>query len=237
MENFCTEVRDAHLRFGSRRVADRGSRSVGGNRRTGERDQPSATTVAPGQGREPALPTRRIRPESGEYRHGHSRAQLEDHLLGAKINFGTRAEALAFFTIVEKQFHCLPKVALIYDHFTLSSLLRDTQSLILRVHHPRSTRSPLRILRVPRPTSAGSCSLQEATQCYTLTFRCVNCGKPEAYAAYSSDIAIREDDLRFYLYEARCRGCGWKGSFCGFSATLVCRVANPEKQVRMSWPP
>jgi len=208
-----------------------GSCSVGGNSRTGERDQPSATTVAPGQGREPALPTRRIRPESREYRYGHSRAQLEDHTLEAKIN--TCVEALAFFTIVEKQFHCLPKVVLIYDHFTLSSLPRVTQSLILRLHHPRSTRSSLRISRVRRPTSAGSCSLQEATECYTLTFRCVNCGKPEAYAAYSSDIAIREDDLRFYLYEARCRGCGWKGSFCGFSATLVCRVAHPEKQVRM----
>jgi len=208
-----------------------GSCRVGGNSRTGERDQPSATTVAPGQGREPALPTRRIRPESREYRYGHSRAQLEDHTLEAKIN--TCVEALAFFTIVEKQFHCLPKVVLIYDHFTLSSLPRVTQSLILRLHHPRSTRSSLRISRVRRPTSAGSCSLQEATECYTLTFRCVNCGKPEAYAAYSSDIAIREDDLRFYLYEARCRGCGWKGSFCGFSATLVCRVAHPEKQVRM----
>jgi heterodisulfide reductase subunit A-like polyferredoxin len=56
---------------------------------------------------------------------------------------------------------------------------------------------------------------------YSLTFRCVNCGKHEVVAAYHSEDALTEGELRARIYQASCGACGWKGSACGFSAIQI----------------
>ena len=57
-------------------------------------------------------------------------------------------------------------------------------------------------------------------QGYTITFRCVNCGKNEVLAFYGSEEILSEDELRARIYQGCCNSCGWQGSVCGFSAAL-----------------
>ena len=59
------------------------------------------------------------------------------------------------------------------------------------------------------------------TQRYSLTFRCINCGKYEAFVDYPSDGVLEEDQIRGRIYEVTCNSCGWRGSACGLSAISV----------------
>ncbi len=51
-----------------------------------------------------------------------------------------------------------------------------------------------------------------------LTFRCVQCGRNEAYAEDSIEVEPREDQIRPKIYQAICRNCGWEGEVRGLSA-------------------
>jgi hypothetical protein len=62
------------------------------------------------------------------------------------------------------------------------------------------------------------------TSDYILTFRCVNCGAPEALARHSADGVANEDELLARIYQVTCTACGWKGNVCGLSAILVSRL-------------
>jgi Pyruvate/2-oxoacid:ferredoxin oxidoreductase delta subunit len=59
------------------------------------------------------------------------------------------------------------------------------------------------------------------TRGYLLTFRCLNCGRHEAFASFSSEVPISEEDVKTRILEAVCRGCGWKGQVCGVSAVRI----------------
>ena len=62
--------------------------------------------------------------------------------------------------------------------------------------------------------------MSEDTCGYILTFRCLNCGRHEAFASVLSDIVLSED-VKTRLLEASCRACGWTGEVCGVSAVRV----------------
>jgi hypothetical protein len=62
------------------------------------------------------------------------------------------------------------------------------------------------------------------TSDYILTFRCVNCGAPEALARLSAEGTENEDELLARIYQVICTACGWKGNVCGVSAILVSRL-------------
>ena len=51
-----------------------------------------------------------------------------------------------------------------------------------------------------------------------VVFRCVNCGKNEAFAEDSFEGEPREDQIRPKIYQAICRYCGWEGEVRGLSA-------------------
>ena len=51
-----------------------------------------------------------------------------------------------------------------------------------------------------------------------VVFRCVSCGRNEAFAEESSDVEPREDQIRTNTYQAICRHCGWQGEARGLSA-------------------
>ena len=58
-----------------------------------------------------------------------------------------------------------------------------------------------------------------------VVFRCVNCGKNEAFAEDSFEGEPREDQIRPKIYQAICRYCGWEGEVRGLSAVeMRCRV-------------
>ena len=59
------------------------------------------------------------------------------------------------------------------------------------------------------------------THRYTLTFRCVNCGRIEPFANYPSEGVVREDEIRARIYEVNCKACGWTGETCGISAVRI----------------
>jgi len=59
------------------------------------------------------------------------------------------------------------------------------------------------------------------TSGYTLTFRCVNCGRVEARTHYACESVVSDDQIRARIYEANCEGCGWKGVVCGVSAIQI----------------
>jgi translation initiation factor RLI1 len=59
---------------------------------------------------------------------------------------------------------------------------------------------------------------------YVLIFRCVNCGRYEASSHYSSKGIESEDRIRAEIYQALCKGCGWKGHACGYSAVRIFRA-------------
>jgi hypothetical protein len=56
---------------------------------------------------------------------------------------------------------------------------------------------------------------------YILLFRCVNCGRPEASATYSSASFLPHYQIEARIYEANCAACGWKGEVCGISAVQI----------------
>ena|ERR1700751_287641 len=71
--------------------------------------------------------------------------------------------------------------------------------------------------------------MEVATSCpkaneYVLTFRCVNCGRYEASSHYSSKSIESEDRIRAKIYQALCKGCGWRGHACGYSAVRIFRA-------------
>ena len=52
-----------------------------------------------------------------------------------------------------------------------------------------------------------------------IVFRCVSCGKNEAFAEESSAVEPREEEIRTKKYQAICRYCcGWQGEARGISA-------------------
>lgn len=63
--------------------------------------------------------------------------------------------------------------------------------------------------------------MSEDTRGYILTFRCLNCGRPEACAKVSSEIVLSDEEVKTRILEATCRGCGWIGEVCGVSAIRI----------------
>jgi Fe-S-cluster-containing hydrogenase component 2 len=63
--------------------------------------------------------------------------------------------------------------------------------------------------------------MSEDTPGYILTFRCLNCGRYEAFASVLSDIALSDEDVKTRLLEATCRACGWTSKVCGVSAIRI----------------
>jgi ribosomal protein S27E len=59
------------------------------------------------------------------------------------------------------------------------------------------------------------------TRGYVLTFRCINCGKHEAFANYSTDEVEPEHRIRGRIYKVSCNSCGWNGDACGLSAIRI----------------
>lgn len=53
---------------------------------------------------------------------------------------------------------------------------------------------------------------------YLVLFRCVSCGRNEAFAEESSAVEPREDQIRAKTFQAICRYCGWQGEARGLSA-------------------
>ena len=51
-----------------------------------------------------------------------------------------------------------------------------------------------------------------------VVFRCVHCGKNEAFAEDSFVGEPGEDQIRLKTYQAICRYCGWRGEARGLSA-------------------
>jgi hypothetical protein len=52
-------------------------------------------------------------------------------------------------------------------------------------------------------------------------FRCVKCGRNEAFAEDSFEGQPREDQVRPKVYQAICRYCGWAGEASGLSAVEI----------------
>ena len=63
---------------------------------------------------------------------------------------------------------------------------------------------------------------------YTLTFRCIHCGKYEASANFRSDQAEFSNQLKARIYRVQCARCGWKGEACGLSAVRIFRYQSKE---------
>jgi hypothetical protein len=51
-----------------------------------------------------------------------------------------------------------------------------------------------------------------------IVFRCVSCGRNEAFAEKSSPVEPCEEEIRTNTYQAICRYCGWQGEARGISA-------------------
>ena len=68
---------------------------------------------------------------------------------------------------------------------------------------------------------------------YSLTFRCINCGRYEASANYSSDEVVPDDQIKAQIYRVRCAACGWKGEACGVAAIRIlrCKGAGPDEML------
>ena len=72
---------------------------------------------------------------------------------------------------------------------------------------------------------------------YSLTFRCMNCGRHEASANFRSDRIQPEDQIKEQIYPAQCTGCGWKGEACGLSAIRILRYKSKETNDPANWLP
>ena len=57
--------------------------------------------------------------------------------------------------------------------------------------------------------------MDEMTYWCLLLFRCVNCGKNEAFAEDYFGGEPHEDQIRSKTYQATCRYCGWQGEVRG----------------------
>ena len=68
---------------------------------------------------------------------------------------------------------------------------------------------------------------------YSLTFRCINCGRYEASANYSSDTVVGEEQIKAQIYRVRCTACGWKGEACGVAAIRIlrCKGMGPDEML------
>ena len=66
------------------------------------------------------------------------------------------------------------------------------------------------------------------THGYVLTFRCINCGKPEVFAQYPAESAEPEDQIRARIYQVACNSCRWSGDVCGQSAIRVAHTMHLE---------
>jgi hypothetical protein len=51
-----------------------------------------------------------------------------------------------------------------------------------------------------------------------VVFRCVSCGRNEAFAEDSFEGQPDEDQIRPKIFQAICRYCGWEGEVRGLSA-------------------
>jgi hypothetical protein len=51
-----------------------------------------------------------------------------------------------------------------------------------------------------------------------VVFRCINCGRNEAFAEESCAVEPREEQIRTKTYQAICRHCGYEGEVRGISA-------------------
>ena len=69
-----------------------------------------------------------------------------------------------------------------------------------------------------------------------LVFRCVNCGRNEAFAEDSFDGEPREDQIRPKSYQAICRHCGWEGEVRGLSAVEMRSGVERRKTIRNERP-
>ena len=63
--------------------------------------------------------------------------------------------------------------------------------------------------------------LSRETDGYILTFRCINCGRQEAFALYPTEGVEPYERIRARIYQVRCSSCGWHGEACGVSATNI----------------
>ncbi len=63
--------------------------------------------------------------------------------------------------------------------------------------------------------------MSEDTVGYILTFRCLNCGRQEAFAKVLSGIVLSDEDVKMRIVEASCKACGWAGEVCGVSAVRI----------------
>ena len=54
-----------------------------------------------------------------------------------------------------------------------------------------------------------------------VVFRCVSCGKNQAFAEESSEVQPTENQIRAKTYHALCRYCGWQGETHGLSALEI----------------
>jgi hypothetical protein len=62
----------------------------------------------------------------------------------------------------------------------------------------------------------------EAEFCeYILAFRCLNCGRHEALASFSSQTDLSDEDVRMRMLHAQCGSCGWSGEVCGAAASSI----------------
>ena len=66
--------------------------------------------------------------------------------------------------------------------------------------------------------------MSKDTRGYILTFRCLNCGRHEAFANVISDIVLSDKEVKTRILAATCRGCGWTGEVCGVSAVRIERA-------------
>ena len=62
---------------------------------------------------------------------------------------------------------------------------------------------------------------RETHRGYILIFRCINCGRPEAFALYPTEGIEPYEQIRARIYQVRCSSCGWHGEACGVSASNI----------------
>ena len=62
---------------------------------------------------------------------------------------------------------------------------------------------------------------RETHRGYILIFRCINCGRHQAFALYPTEDIEPYERIRTRIYQVRCSSCGWHGEACGVSATNI----------------
>ena len=76
----------------------------------------------------------------------------------------------------------------------------------------------------------------ETSHRYSLSFRCIHCGKHEAWANYRADRVQSEDEIKARIYRVQCAACGWKGEVCGLSAVRILRYKSVETRSVTEFP-